>query len=262
MNWHKIACTRQDLCLGTLLTCGQSFTWHQTSPGIWCKAFNGRIVNLSQDDSSLLWSVTTSNNNLPKKNTATTATDDDDSQSFELAIRDYFQLKVDLPSLYAKWGSADPNFKTVAEVEAFQGIRILRQDPIENLFSFICSTNNHVSRIANMVNKLCSHYGLPLGSVNETEFYTFPSVDALCQPGVEETLRQTGFGYRAKFIAKSAEMIKAKGAGWLEGLRTAPYEQCIAELTTLCGVGRKVRRKPSINLGGHQLMAGSMYRYR
>ena len=36
---------------------------------------------------------------------------------------------------------------------------MLRQDPSECLFSFICSSNNHISRIHGMVNKMCVHYG-------------------------------------------------------------------------------------------------------
>ena len=39
---------------------------------------------------------------------------------------------------------------------------MLRQDPVECLFSFICSSNNHIARIAGMVERLCSAYGTPL----------------------------------------------------------------------------------------------------
>ena len=39
---------------------------------------------------------------------------------------------------------------------------MLRQDPVECLFSFICSSNNHIARIAGMVERFCSTYGTPL----------------------------------------------------------------------------------------------------
>lgn len=65
-------------------------------------------------------------------------------------IRDYFNLSVNLTELYEKWSSRDPHFKKKAP--SFTGIRMLRQDPWENLVSFICSSNNNISRIGQMVN--------------------------------------------------------------------------------------------------------------
>ena len=38
----------------------------------------------------------------------------------------------------------------------------MRQDPVECLFEFICSSNNHISRIKGMVERLCQDYGTPL----------------------------------------------------------------------------------------------------
>ena len=39
------------------------------------------------------------------------------------------------------------------------GARVLRQDPLECAFEFICSSNNHISRIHGMVETLCRAYG-------------------------------------------------------------------------------------------------------
>ena len=39
---------------------------------------------------------------------------------------------------------------------------MLRQDPEECLFQFICSSNNHIKRIHGMVERLCRDYGTPL----------------------------------------------------------------------------------------------------
>lgn len=49
------------------------------------------------------------------------------------------------------------------------GARMLRQDPVECLFQFICSSNNHISRIHGMVERLCATYGTPLTTIDTVE---------------------------------------------------------------------------------------------
>lgn len=63
---------------------------------------------------------------------------------YESLLRAYFRLEIDLSECYAKWSDAHQHFKT--ESGKFYAIRVLDQDPVENLFSFICSQNNHISR--------------------------------------------------------------------------------------------------------------------
>lgn len=63
---------------------------------------------------------------------------------YESLLRAYFRLDVNLSECYAKWSDAHQHFK--AESGKFYAIRVLDQDPVENLFSFICSQNNHISR--------------------------------------------------------------------------------------------------------------------
>ena len=71
---------------------------------------------------------------------------------------------MNLTELYNQWNENDEKF---AEVSTdFSGVRILRQDPTENLFAHICSSNNTISRISGMVEKLCSAYGQFLLEVN------------------------------------------------------------------------------------------------
>jgi 3-methyladenine DNA glycosylase/8-oxoguanine DNA glycosylase len=59
-------------------------------------------------------------------------------------LRKYFRLDVSLEEHYAQWSKKDPHFKKAAK--KFTGVRILSQDPVENLFSFICSSNNNIAR--------------------------------------------------------------------------------------------------------------------
>ncbi|KAF9364829.1 8-oxoguanine glycosylase ogg1 [Mortierella sp. NVP85] len=159
---------------------------------------------------------------------------------------DYFQLDVPLTDLYVKWSELDTNFK--AKANLFPGVRILRQDPVENLICFICSANNNISRISQMATKICQEYGpsitIPPEAPGESPrtFFGFPTMSALAQDGVEETLRKLGFGYRAKYIANTAKAIHAMDHGeeWLMGLRKLPYEEAHNALLTLQGVGPKV----------------------
>jgi len=152
-----------------------------------------------------------------------------------------------LPELYVDFAKRDARFREVSPY--FVGARMLRQDPLECLFSFICSSNNHISRIHGMVERLCSTYGTSLGLVaaNEgeppQEYFAFPTLEQLTA-ATDEALRRDGFGYRAKFVVGTVAALREKdggGAAWLTALRTAPYDHAVKELITLPGIGPKVR---------------------
>jgi N-glycosylase/DNA lyase len=69
-----------------------------------------------------------------------------------------------------------------------------------------------------MVQNLCLHYGVYINHIDNIPYHDFPTPQALSQDGVEEKLKELGFGYRAKYIAKTASMVNEKGIAWLEGL--------------------------------------------
>jgi len=155
-------------------------------------------------------------------------------------LRKYFQLDlISLEENYEKWSSTDPYFKEAAK--QFYGVRILQQDPTENIFSFICSQNNHISRISSMVEKLATFYGSEICDIDGTSYHAFPEVEALAQPEVEQKLRQNGFGYRAKYISKAAQQIATQGGNkWFEELKQMDYQDAKKHLIGLTGIGPKV----------------------
>lgn len=59
---------------------------------------------------------------------------------------------------------------------------MLRQDPVECLLSFICSSNNHVARITAMIERLCQAFGRRLCQLDARPFHAFPSPAALAGP--------------------------------------------------------------------------------
>jgi N-glycosylase/DNA lyase len=89
---------------------------------------------------------------------------------------------------------------------------------------------------------MCYKYGRKVGSIHGVMFYSFPTVDALAVDGVCEELLKLKFGYRAKFIYRSACYIQSQplGVQWLYKLRQASYEEAHQALQQLAGIGPKV----------------------
>ncbi|KAF4123491.1 N-glycosylase/DNA lyase [Geosmithia morbida] len=254
-EWRKLPVTLSELCIDTTLRCGQSFRWRKFDDEWRCTLY-GRILALRQDPTHLHYKVTWPEASSPLSRNG--KGDDDDTEAL---LRNYFSLRVDLGSLYEQWSKADTNFRKKAPT--FTGVRILNQPAWEALVAFICSSNNNIARISQMVHKLCSHYGPLVGRVDDEAYHDFPAPADLTGSGVESHLRELGFGYRAKYIAETARIVaEEKPSDWLEtirnpavpgfrtataaekkgkkGDRVATYKDAQEELLSLKGVGPKV----------------------
>ena len=260
-EWRKLPISLTELCLATTLRCGQSFRWRHCSDDSWACALRGRIVQLSQDQTHVryrsIWpNVIDAPPTPPSSNPATA--DDVEDNTKEL-IQHYLNLEPNLSNLYAQWSSSDANFRKKAP--KFTGVRILRQDAWEALMGFICSSNNNIIRISQMVDKLCKNYGQYIATLDGKEYHDFPEPSALTGDGVEAHFRELGFGYRAKFIVHTARAICKEEPGWLDSLRNPEspsfgqkvskggewkiegrdgYRAAHEELLKLMGVGAKV----------------------
>lgn len=145
---------------------------------------------------------------------------EEDEEEFDTGelVKHYLNLEPNLTDLYSEWSSADKNFGKKAP--RFTGVRILRQDAWEALVGFICSSNNNIIRISQMVEKLCTHYGRFIGHLDGQSYHDFPPPSALTGKNVESHLRELGFGYRAKYIHQTAVMVaNEREQGWLDSLR-------------------------------------------
>jgi len=178
-------------------------------------------------------------------------------------LRDYFQLDTPLGPLYAQWSERDDRLARISSV--IPGVRILRQDPTECLFSFICSSNNNVPRITKMLAAFREAYGefmmeLPCRSSVEDnltngdraepslcrdnvsrEIYSFPTLEAL-RAANDAALREMGLGYRASYIVATRDrLLELGGEEHLHSLRDVKDANAVQEkLIEFKGVGRKV----------------------
>jgi N-glycosylase/DNA lyase len=217
-EWRKLPITLTELCLATTLRGGQSFRWQKSDDDTWACSLRGRILQLAQDSTHLRYrALYPAAFEAPATPPSSMVAPEDEDDTKEL-VQHYLNLEPNLDKLYQQWSSADKNFNKKAP--KFTGVRILRQDAWETLVGFICSSNNNIIRISQMVDKLCLHYGRRLGNLDGKIYHDFPTPAALTGKNVESHLRELGFGYRAKYIAQTAKMIAIdREAGWLDSIR-------------------------------------------
>lgn len=193
---------------------GQAFHWVRDEHAVWHGVIGETAVHLRHDGDVLAW--------------ATEPTDRWDT------IATYFALDVELEPLYADWMDRWPRIEEM--IAESPGLRVLRQDPEVALISFICSSCNNIQRIRTMV----QHLGrLKAGRFGECGVFPAPSLSALkCID--ERTLRDRGFGYRARYLALLHQELPSDTDAYLEGLRALDYASARTQLMKLPGVGAKV----------------------
>ena len=158
----------------------------------------------------------------------------DDESAIAPLFRDYLRLDDDLESICAR---IDVDERIGAAMRRHPGIRILRQEPWECLVSFICSANSNIPRISKNVEDMADAFGRPL-ALGEWQRSAFPTPAALAEAG-ETPLRELRLGFHAKYVAHAARVV-ADGELDLYALREAGYDDALAALTALPGVGDKV----------------------
>lgn len=205
---HKLEIPGIDL--DKTFNCGQAFRWRQSDGGFLGAAGDKPLFIRQEGDFALL--------DCP----------DGDLPFWE----DYFALDCDYVAIWAQF--ADDEKLRLCREHSF-GIRVLRQPPFETLITFIVSANNHVPRIRSIVERLCEHYGKPVGGGNS--IFSFPTPESLSRADASDILA-LGAGYRAPYIVKAAKTI-ADGFD-LDGLRARPEPEARKALVGLPGVGPKV----------------------
>ena len=147
------------------------------------------------------------------------------------ALTEYLGLEEDLEAIY---NSIRIDEAVGEAIDRFRGMRILRQDPWECLATFICTANSNVARVRGNIEDIAALCGDP---IDDGQF-AFPTAEGLASVG-PEALRAVGLGYRAEYLHGAAVAV-AEGRVNPWALRQASYEQALAALMGVPGVGDKV----------------------
>lgn len=111
------------------------------------------------------------------------------------------------------------------------GIRLLKQNPVEMLISFIISANNRINRIQHTVSLICKNYGENMG-----DFFAFPTLKALATIS-EEDFKKFGAGFRAKYLVDTIKQIQNFDFELLRDLNSLKASEILQKFK---GVGNKV----------------------
>jgi N-glycosylase/DNA lyase len=122
-------------------------------------------------------------------------------------------------------------------IRTYPGLRLMRQEPQQCMFSFVCASNTNILMIRRMLNNLSRKFGKKI-MVDGEEFFTFPTANDLNRATISDLL-SCGLGYRAKAIKLLAEQI-SHGNLDVEYLLRASYEDAKKELLKIYGIGNKI----------------------
>jgi N-glycosylase/DNA lyase len=122
-------------------------------------------------------------------------------------------------------------------IRRYPGLRLMRQDPYQCMFSFVCASNTNILMIRRMLNSLSRKFGRKI-IVDGKEFFTFPTAHDLNRATIAD-LCLCGLGYRAKAVKLLAESI-THGNLDVKYLIQASYEDAKKELLKVYGIGNKI----------------------
>ena len=145
-----------------------------------------------------------------------------------------FRLDDDIQKIF-KEISHDPLVGRLAR--AYPGLRLIRQDPHQCMFSFVCATNTNIPMIRRMLYNLARKFGKRT-KVDGMEFFTFPTAADINRAAVDE-LRDCGLGYRTKAIKAVADAI-ISGRLDFDSLKKTNYYESKKELLQIYGIGNKI----------------------
>ena len=191
---------------------GQVFLWekHGTS---WYGIHGCSVVRLTQEDGRFEFTAFPDDRSCDKK---------------------IFRLNDDIRTIFSEI-SRDPLIHRL--IKAYPGLRLMRQEPHQCLFSFVCASNTNIPMIRRMLQALTRKFGRPV-KVDGIEFFTFPSAADINTASIDE-LRACGLGYRAKAIKAAADAVTS-GRIDFDALKRKSYEESKNELLQIYGVGNKI----------------------
>ena len=208
---------RLPAVLAEVLDGGQTFRWVRTLDGLWQGVWSDCVARLKPvDRGGLAWSA-------PQ----------DIADAVGRKLPGYLAATVDFARVAdgLPWRS---DLHLARCLEAFRGLRLLRQPLGETLLGFLCSATKQIAQIKQIVALLAQRHGRELAA----GIHRLPTWAELAAVS-EEDLRACLLGFRARYVQQTARLLSER-PGWLDQIEQLPYAEAKERLRELPGVGEKV----------------------
>ena len=200
-----------------IFDCGQCFRWNEEDDKSYTGVFKGNVLNIKKDNNTIYFKGIVNGN-------------------IKDIVEDYFDLNRDYTKIKKTLSKVDNNMKK--GIEYGEGIRILNQDLVETILSFIISANNNIPRIKKIIERLSESYGKKI-VWNKKNYFAFPSLKQLENVSIEE-YRNLGLGFRDKRIYDTVHMLLNNQVDYKKWYDEKDTLKVREELLSLAGVGPKV----------------------
>ena len=205
-----------DMNLSETLLSGQCFRVCELENGSFDVILSDRVINVFQNGNYLL-------------------VDSNNYDDLENVVINYFDLNRNYSEIIDNLKLNNPDFSDV--LDNCSSYRILRQDPLEMLISFIISQNNNVKRIMGSIELFCRMYG-DVVNFRDKKYYLFPTYDRII--GLElKDLQLLKTGFRDKYILSAIEFLN-RNKDFVVVINNMSTSDALNYLMQIKGVGMKV----------------------
>ena len=205
-----------NLDLDNTITCGQIFRYISELDNSYTVVLSDRVVNIKYDNNTLY----VDSNNL---------------NNLENIIREYLDLNRDYIRIIEDIKELDSNI--IECLDKSKGLKIIKQDPLECIISYVISQNNSVRNIQNSLNLISEYFGEKVIFNNKT-YYLFPKLDKLTKI-TEEQFRQCKVGFRDKYLINIIRAISTNELN-IKEIYNMNSSNALEHLISFKGIGMKV----------------------
>ena len=166
-----------NLDLDNTICCGQIFRYEKLEDDSYIVILKDRVVKLKYIDNKLY-------------------VDSNNMDNIENVIREYLDLDRDYISIIENIKECDDILGKYLDRSI--GLKMIKQDPIECIVSYIISQNNSVRNIKNSLDLISYKFGDKVMFLDK-EYYLFPSIDKLSKISLDE-FRECKVGFRDRYL--------------------------------------------------------------
>ena len=204
------------LDLDNTITCGQIFRYNEEKDGSYTVIMSDRVVNIKQNGDYLL-------------------VDSNKLDNLENIIKEYLDLNRNYLEIINTIKKQDKKLSFCLDNSL--GLKIIKQNPIECIISYVISQNNSVRNIANSLNLISKNYGEKFifkGNI----YYLFPTLDKLSTITLDN-FRSCKVGFRDKYLVEIIKKIVSKELD-INNIYNMNSLDALKYLMNYKGVGMKV----------------------